>query len=115
MDQQDGPEYEPPPSPSLQADSSETELAREWVSHATFRSQPNESELAANGLAWAELLDRWRRGEYPGTAEEFEGEVRDHCDRSIALGEAYEQECAERFAVYVARTEARWRAAGGRD
>jgi uncharacterized protein (DUF924 family) len=110
MDHQDGPEYEPPPSPSLQPadESSEIELAREWVGNAARRDEPHESEMAANTMAWAHLLDQWTRGVYPGTAEEFEEECRDHVDRSIALGEAYDRECDERFAIFRARIEARY-------
>lgn len=116
MDQR-GPEYEPPPSPSLQpaADSGETELAREWVRNAAHRDEPHESEMAANALAWAALLDQWARGAYRGTASEFEDECRDHLERSIALGEAHDRECDEKFAIYLARVEARFRSDGGRD
>jgi hypothetical protein len=111
------PDPEPTPSPSLRSQvdiSSAIADARRAAASATPEDGPY-GELMANYVEWGELLEQWNRGEFDGTDEQFEGACRDHLDYSVTLGAQHERHFEQRWAVFVARMEGRWRATGGRD
>ncbi|MFC6090852.1 hypothetical protein [Saccharothrix lopnurensis] len=67
-------------------------------------------ELMATYAEWGDLLERWNRGAYPGSDEEFEAECRDYLEQSVVLGEACDRDGLEQLAVLMARAAAGYRA-----
>lgn len=102
------PDPEPPPSPSLRSEvdiSGAISDARAAAAAATSGDGPY-GELMTNYVEWGELLDRWNRGEFDGTDEEFEAACRERLEYSVAVGEQHERHWEQRWAVFAARAEA---------
>lgn len=99
-------------SPALRSSvdiSAEVQLARRCASDWDGPT----GELMANYAGWGDLLEAWNRGEFPGSAEEFDITCREHLDRSMVLGTACDREYEQQSAVWWARVGAgRWRAPG---